>query len=121
MKITLSKRLLAVILAVVLVLSAANTYLIIGMQSDRKTDDSVFSYVILSEAGAYRAKNQASGLIDFSSSDASSVINQAIDKGGYVYIKTGTYILTSDVQILNRIDSILSRLRIDLDNISLNS
>jgi hypothetical protein len=105
MKITLSKYILAVILAIALVLSAANTYLIISMQSERKTDDSVFSYVVFPDAGTYKAKNQASGLIDFSSSDASTVIRQAIDKGNYVYVKPGIYNLTSDVKILNKLNT----------------
>jgi hypothetical protein len=102
MKITLSKGVLAIILGVVLVLSAANTYLIINMQSEHKTDDSVFSYVIFPDGGKYKAKNQASGLVDYTSNNASAVISQAIANGNYVYIKHGTYSLSSDVQILNR-------------------
>jgi hypothetical protein len=103
MKITLSKRVLSVILTIVLILSIANSYVIFSMQSDRKTDDSIFNYVVFPDAGTYKAKNQASGLVDFSSFDASSVINQALDKGNYVYIKSGAYQLTSNVQILNKI------------------
>ncbi len=51
MKITLSKRLFAVILAIALVLTAANTYLILTMQRDYKADDSTFNYIILQEQG----------------------------------------------------------------------
>jgi hypothetical protein len=50
----------------------------------------------------YRAKNQASGVVDFTSADASEVINGAISKGNTVYIKAGSYSLRSDVQMYNK-------------------
>lgn len=102
MKITLSKRLFAVILVIALSLAALNTYLIVTMQRDYKADDSIFNYVILQEDDLYKAKNQRSSLVDFTSEDASTVINQAVNQGNHVYIKSGNYSLTSDIQILNK-------------------
>ncbi len=101
MKITLSKRVFAIVIAVSLLLSAVNTYMIFSMQRDFRSDDSVFNYVIYNEDGVVKAKNQQSGLVDFASATASDVINQAIAAGNYVYLKAGAYSLTSNVQILN--------------------
>jgi hypothetical protein len=102
MKITLSKRLFAVILVIALFLAALNTYLIVTMQRDYKADDSTFNYVILQEDGLVKAKNQQSSLIDFTSDNAATVINQAVSRGNHIYIKSGNYTLTQDIQILNK-------------------
>jgi len=102
MKITLSKRLLAVILVVALALSALNTYLILSLQRDYKADDSTFNFVIFQETGIFKAKNQTSSIVDFSSSSASTVINQALAQGNYIYVKQGVYPLTSNIEILNK-------------------
>jgi hypothetical protein len=102
MKITLSNRILMLIIVIALLLSTINTYIILGIRRDYRADDSIFSYVILQEESTYEAKNQASGLIDFSSPTASFVINEAVAQGSYVYIKSGVYPLASDVQILNK-------------------
>jgi hypothetical protein len=53
----------------------------------------------------YKAKNQASGYVDFTSADASLVISQAIAKGNTVYIKPGNYMLNTDVQVYNKINA----------------
>jgi hypothetical protein len=113
MKITLSKRVLIVALAVALLLSAINTYLIFDnarvlqeqlgrLQRDYSADDSTFDYVIFQEDGLYKAKNQTSGSVDFASTTASSVISQAVTKGTAVYIKLGIYPLSTDAQAINK-------------------
>ncbi len=117
MKITLSKRFLAVVLVIALILSAVNTYLIVTMQQGYKADDSTFNYVILQDGGLVKAKNQQSSLIDFSSDSATTVINQAINQGNHVYVKSGNYTLNSDVEILNKNDA---RLISDGANINAN-
>ena len=92
MKITLSKRLVIAVVAVILVLSVFNTYLILDnsrvlqeqlstLKRDYSADDSTFDYVIFQEEGLYKAKNQTSGSVDFASATASSVISQAIAQG----------------------------------------
>jgi hypothetical protein len=113
MKITLSKRLLIVLLAAALLLSAFNTYLILDssrvlqdklstLQRDYSADDSTFDYVIFQEGNRYVAKNQTSGSIDFSSATASAVLTQAIANGISIYVKPGNYSLSSDVIVANR-------------------
>jgi hypothetical protein len=104
MKITLSKRVFALILVIALALSAVNTYLIFDLRRalEDAAHDSTYDYVIFQDGGVYKAKNQASGYIDFTSADASLVISQAIAKGNTVYIKPGNYTLSSDVQVYNK-------------------
>jgi hypothetical protein len=113
MKITLSKRVLVVVIAVALIVSALNTYLIFDnarvlreqldkLQRDYSADDSTFDYVIFQEDGLCKAKNQTSGVVDFESATASLVISQAVSRGTAVYIKAGTYSLSTDVQVINK-------------------
>ncbi|MBM4400904.1 MAG: hypothetical protein FJ045_03020, partial [Crenarchaeota archaeon] len=86
MKITLSKRVLALILVIALALSAVNTYLIFDLRRALQdaARDSTYDYVIFQDGDVYKAKNQASGYIDFTSADASLVISQAIAEGDTV-------------------------------------
>jgi hypothetical protein len=104
MKITLSKRVFALILVIALALSAVNTYLIFDLRRALQdaAHDSTYDYVIFQDGSMYKAKNQASGYIDFTSADASLVISQAIAEGNTVYIKPGNYTLSSDVQVYNK-------------------
>jgi len=104
MKITISKRVLAVICVVALVLAAINTYLIISLNQalQEAANDSPYDYVIFQDGEVYKAKNQATGKIDFTSATASPVINQAIAEGNTFYIKPGDYTLDSDVQVYNK-------------------
>jgi len=107
MKITLSKRVFALILVIALALSAVNTYLIFDLRRALQdaAHDSTYDYVIFQDGSMYKAKNQASGYIDFTSADASLVISQAIAEGNTVYIKPGDYILSTDVQVYNKINA----------------
>jgi len=104
MKITLSKRVFALILVIALALSAVNTYLIFDLRRalEDAAHDSPYDYVIFQDGNMYKAKNQASGYVDFTSADASLVISQAIAEGNTVYIKPGNYTLSSDVQVCNK-------------------
>jgi hypothetical protein len=104
MKITLSKRVFAVILVIALALSAANTYLIFDLRRalEDAAHDSTYDYVIFQDGDVYKAKNQASGYIDFTSSDAAEVISGAITEGNTVYIKAGSYALRSGIQMYNK-------------------
>jgi hypothetical protein len=104
MKITLSKRVLAVICVVALVISAVNTYFILNLNRALQdaAHDSTYDYVIFQDGDVYKAKNQATGNIDFTSADASTVINQAIAEGNTIYIKPGDYSLNSNIQVCNK-------------------
>lgn len=105
MKITLSKRFLAVLIVIILFLSVLNTYLIIEQNRalQNAAHDSTYDYVIFQDGTNYKAINQASGSSDYVSSNASQVINQALANGNAVYIKPGNYTLTSDIQVFNMI------------------
>ena len=104
MRVTISKRVLALILVIALALSALNTYLIFDLRRALEGDaqDSTYDFVVFQDGDLYKAKNQASGVVDFTSSDASEVINGALAEGKTVYIKAGSYALRSDVQMYNK-------------------
>ena len=104
MKITLSKRILAIVIAVILILSVLNTYLILEQNRALQdaAHDSTYDYVIFQDGTECKAVNQASGSTDYVSDTASQVINQALANGNAVYIKPGNYTLTSDVQVSNK-------------------
>jgi hypothetical protein len=113
MKLALSKRVCAVICIVALLLSTVNLYLILEntrvlqeklstLQRDYSADDSIYSYVIFRDGDLYKAKNQSSGSVDFASAAAALVISQAVAEGNLVYIKSGNYTLTADIQVINK-------------------
>jgi hypothetical protein len=104
MKITLSKRVLAVILVFVLVLAAVNTYLIFDLRRalEGAANDSPYDYVVFQDGDSYKAKNQASGTVEFTSDDAAVVISQAVAEGNTVYVQAGNYTLNSNIQVYNK-------------------
>ena len=113
MRITLSKRVIIAVMAIALLLSAVNTFLIYynatilsnqlsKVQRDYLADDSTFDFVIFQEAGLVKAKNQTSGIVDFSSPTASKVISQAIAEANAIYVKSGNYSLNADIQVINK-------------------
>ena len=104
MKITLSKRLFAVILVIALALAAVNTYLIFDLRRalEGAANDSPYDYVVFQDSDVYKAKNQRSGSVDFTSADAAVVISQAAAEGNTIYIQAGNYTLGSDVQVHNK-------------------
>ena len=62
-----------------------------------------YSYVIWTDGTNYYAKNGKTGQIDFSGTDASTVIQNAIDQligtGGRILLKSGVYNITSTIKI----------------------
>jgi hypothetical protein len=104
MKITISKRVLAVICVVALIIAAMNTFLILNLNKALQDaeNDSPYDYVIFQDGEVYKAKNQATGKIDSASPTASPVINQALAEGNTFYIKPGNYSLNSDIQVYNK-------------------
>jgi hypothetical protein len=107
MKITLSKRLLAVVLVIVLALSVANTILVLDQRQALQDaeHDAIYDYVVFQDGETYKAKNQATGRVDFSSADAATVINQALTEGNTLYLKPGSYACNADVQVTNKINA----------------
>ena len=107
MKITLSKRLLAAVLIIVLALSVANTILILDQRQALQdaAHDAIYDYVVFQDGDTYEAKNQVTGKIDFTSADAATVINQALTEGNTLYLKPGSYALNTDIQVHNKINA----------------
>ena len=103
MKITLSKRVFAVILVIALALAAVNTYLIFDLRKalEGAAQDATYDYVVFQDGDVYKAKNQDSGYIDYTSSDAAEVINGAVAEGSTVFIKPGSYVLNSNTVQIN--------------------
>ncbi len=104
MKIIHAKRVFAVILAIALALTAVNTYLIFDLRRalEGVAKDSPYDYVVFQEEDVYKAKNQASSYVEFTSADAAVVITQAVVEGNKVYVQAGNYTLSSDIQVYNK-------------------
>jgi len=104
MRVTISKRVLALILVIALALSAVNTYLIFDLRRalEDAARDSTYDFIVFQDGYLCKAKNQESGVVEFTSTDAAEVINGAIAEGNTVYIKVGSYAVRSDVQIYNK-------------------
>jgi hypothetical protein len=103
-RITLSKRVLAVILVIALALLAINLYLVFDLRRtlEGAANDATYDFVVFQDGGLYKAKNQASGVAQFTSGDAAEVINGALAEGQTVYVKAGSYALSSDIQMYNK-------------------
>jgi hypothetical protein len=101
MKLALPKYFYAVVLMILLVLSVVNIYLVLDQRLALRNAAlaSPYDYVIFRDGDLYKARNQATGNVDFSSNNAALVINQAIAEGDTIYIKPGDYSLNSDIQI----------------------
>jgi hypothetical protein len=104
MKIVSIKRVFVVILVIALALTAVNTYLIFDLRRalEGAPNDSSYDYVVFQEEDVYKAKNQASGYVEFTSADAAVVITQAVVEGNTVFVQAGNYTLRSDIQVYNK-------------------
>ncbi len=61
-----------------------------------------YDYVIYRDEGWVLAKNGRTGLVDFNSTDAAYVFNQAVNLGNSVYVKSDEYSLNWDVLVGNK-------------------
>ncbi len=101
-----SKRAIVIVLAALLVLSAFNTYLIFeSTRSSMSTNAVNYDYVLSRDGNNYKLKNMLTGVVAEQSASASSTINSALSAGKSVYLNSGTYTLTSDVLIFNKINA----------------
>jgi hypothetical protein len=97
--------LIVVVLAVLLALSAFNTYLILQVIPSSSSSDSVIYDFVLSKNGdSYRLKNVLTGYIRDESASASVALNLALTEGNSVYINSGIYTLTEDVLLTNKVN-----------------
>jgi hypothetical protein len=103
-KITLSKRVLAVILVAVLALSAFNTYMIFE-RPNFNTNAVAYDFVLSQNGNSYQIKNMLTGSSTSVSGGVSSAINSALDHGLSVYLNAGTYVLNKDIVVSNKVDA----------------
>jgi hypothetical protein len=106
LKKVLSKRAIIIVLVALLVLSAFNTYLIfVGTQSSMSTNAVNYDYVLSKDGGNYKLKNMLTGYVAEQGASASSALNSALSAGKSVYLNAGTYVLTQDVVISNKVNA----------------
>jgi hypothetical protein len=104
-KITLSKRIIVVVLAAVLALSAFNTYMILE-RPNFNTNAVSYDFVLSQNGNNYQLKNIQNGeTTSVSRSGVSSAINSALAHGLSVYLNAGTYILNKDILLSNKINA----------------
>jgi hypothetical protein len=100
---SVSKRLIVIVLAVLLALTAINTYLILdGIQSSYSTNAVDYDFVLTHNADSYKLKNMLTGYVSDQAKDASTALNTALSQGNSVYINAGTYDLQSDVYVSDK-------------------
>ena len=165
-----SSRILAILFIVVLVVSVANTYLILNnnnLQQKQRSQDLIaanqvtnqinstlsqlnqtdsqlnqsdyamldllngkidnlnsllpvqqYDYVIYrvwNNQSFYIAKNGQTGVVDFNSTDAATVFNQALTNGSNIFVKSDQYAINSNIYMLNKKNA-----RLDSDGATLN-
>jgi len=102
----ISKRAIIILLSAMLVLSAFNTYMIfIGTQSSMSTNPVNYDYVLSKDDGNYKLKNMLTGYVAEQAKSASTALNSALSAGKSVYLNSGTYVLTEDVVISNKLNA----------------
>ncbi len=99
-----SKPALTIILAALLLLSALNTYLIFdATRSSLSTSMVNYDFVLSQNSGNYRLKNMLTGAVAVEPQSASTALNNAMSEGKSVYLNPGTYELTDDVWVTNKV------------------
>jgi hypothetical protein len=104
-KITISKRVLAVLIVALLALSAFNTYMILRPSNPADSGALSYDFVISQNGNNYQLKNMLTGSITSVSGSASSAIESAFAQGKSVYLNPGTYVLSGDVLVSNKMDA----------------
>lgn len=70
-----------------------------NLPGELNTTEHSESYIVFKDGNSVLAKNGTTGIIDYMSTNASAVIQYALDAGRYVYIKDGTYVLNWNINI----------------------
>ena len=105
LKITISKRVIAVLLVALLALSAFNTYMIFSRPSGPVDSTAVsYDFVVSQDGNNYHLKNMLTGSTTSVSGSASSAINTALAQGNSVYLNPGIYNLDQDILVSNKIN-----------------
>jgi hypothetical protein len=103
----LSKRGITIVLVVLLVMTIVNTVLILeGTRESMSSNVVNYDYVLsVDNDGNYRLKNMLTGYVAQQSGSASGALNSALSQGKSVYLNAGTYTLTDDVTIKNKLNA----------------
>jgi hypothetical protein len=106
-KLSLSKRTLAIILAVILVLTVFNTAMVLYQSHifQGAINNSAFDFIIYSEGGTCKLKNMATDSIVYTSKSASNALNEALADGNRVCLQKGNYTLTGNVYVTNKVNA----------------
>ncbi len=102
-KITVSKHVIVVLLVALVAFSAFNTYLILDRTSG-PTGVVPYDFVVSRAGSNYQLKNMLTGSTTNSGS-VSSILHSVFVKGNSVYFNAGTYTLTADVNVSNKINA----------------
>jgi hypothetical protein len=108
MKLSLSKRVIAIILAVLLIVSAFNTYLILSQNRALEAasiNGSGYDFIVTQDGASFKLKNTLTNQIEYGISTASSAINSALSKGSSIYLDRGNFSLTEDIVVSNKFNS----------------
>ena len=98
-------KLVALVFALTFIAFASGIFIGVRWVQDYATPGNIVkeaSYVILIDGSTVKAVNGTTGAVDYSGSDAATVINNAINaltSGGKIFIKAGTYTLSSRIMI----------------------
>jgi hypothetical protein len=101
-----SKRAITIVLVVLLVFTAVNTYLILeGTRLANTTNVVNYDFVLSQDGGINKLKDMLTGYVVEQTKSASSALNAALQEGKSVYINSGTYELTNDVYVNNKLNA----------------
>ena len=103
-KITISKRVIVILLVVLIVFSAFNTYLIL-VRTNGPATAVAYDFVVSPNGNNYQLKNVLTGYSASISSGASSAINTAFAQGKSIFLDPGTYILDQDIFVSNKMNA----------------
>jgi hypothetical protein len=102
----LSMRVIVVIFVALIVLSSFNTYLIFeGTRSSMTSNAINYEYVLSQDGRNYKLKNMLTGYVSEQAGSASFAINSALTSGKSVYLNAGTYVLSDNIVISNKVNA----------------
>jgi hypothetical protein len=102
----LSERTIIIILTALLILSIFNTYLIFeGTHNSMSTNNVDYDYVLSHEGNSYKLKNMLTGDVAEQTQSASAPINSALNQGKSIYLNAGSYVLTGDIYVTNKVNA----------------
>jgi len=102
-KIIISKRVMVIFIVVLFAFSSFNTYLILE-RTGGPAGAVLYDFVVSKVGTDYQLKNMLTGSTTNSGS-ISSILNSVFDKGNSIYLNAGTYILSGDVNVSNKINA----------------